>query len=295
MAKLNKKQIKKQNMKKVRYSRNAGVTLVELSVTIGLVGILVVLSTALYKNVDSLTSKKDAELTALNESILLLNLIQKSFHTELIDEEQANSRTFSEPNKVSSELESGDGSTSSAVQKVSTDVTANDGSGVVELFTYRNECTKVPSSLRGKLPTFSPDYITEIITNEVQGSLSDDYGSFVDLNCLNYLESFQCGYNQVPFITFEQQQSGQRFSVPTQLGPRGSWRSIRSGPVAALICDTQTYKQDLRNIRDITVLTAVFVPEKRFNQNKKKRLKWFKQRMVLAPASPSGNVTYIQD
>ena len=256
-----------------------GTTLLELTVGIGLVGIIALLATTLYMNMETFSRKKSAEISARNESMLLLNELRKAYSIDIVDEADAPRMILSVKDAVVGQV-ADDGAT--ATVQLETTVT----SAGEDLFSYTNKCANIPQTLKGHIPKFEPEYIAKIFEQ-----ISIAYHPDAILSCMDYLEDFQCPKDQVPYVEYS---SGNRaLFVPRRIAPDGKWRSSRSSAIAAFICETQKFDGDLRNIRDITLITGTIDPTQRRNTDLSKRVKWKKYRMVMSASSASDNVMYL--
>ncbi|NRA44850.1 MAG: type II secretion system protein [Oligoflexales bacterium] len=262
-----------------RLDSEKGTTLLELTVALGLVGIIALLSTTLYMNLESFSRKKSAEISARNESMLLLNELRKSYSIDIIDEADAPRMMLSEKDAVLGQV-SDDGST--ATVQIETTVS----SAGEDLFSYTNKCTNLPMKLKGRVPKFDTAYLSKVFDK-----ISLSYHPDAILRCMDYLEDFQCPDNQVPYVEYTS--LTRNLYVPRHIAPNGRWRTSRSSAVAAFICETQHFEGDLRNIKDLTLITGTLDPSQRRNSDLTDRIKWKKYRMIMSVSSSSDNVMYL--
>lgn len=274
-----------------------GTTLVELLMSLGLIGVIVALGSVLMMNVQKHLQLNTSELGALDESLIFLNRLQKANSLELIDARSPSTqRLFSK--KMQDAFE---GSGSSGL---SLTVSALNGVGErIDIYTLDNKCIKGPKAKFDFYPEFTKDYVQKIFDQyaKTQGATSF---AFSKTKCMEFLEDnssgssvfFECKEGEVPYAQLQiknalGQNKGPALKVPAN--PSGSAGLSAYSPVAAFFCETLPVAGDNSKLIDVAVWSAIIDTYQAKNPDKTKRLKWFLQRMVLSPPSSAGNVQYI--
>lgn len=289
---------------RLNWSEQRGTSLVELMTTMALIGILTVVGASFFKILSQFSSVKSAELASVDESMLLLNRLRKAYSVDIVDVNSPPRGHLSSKNTIEENISSS-GNTVKAATTLAASISAYDSSNnIVELFTLENRCIDVASGFKDILPQFTREYYEEIFSNESSRYAGRTY-TFSSSRCLSFLSTssgsgstyFQCGTNQMPAVSLQlKDKNGNRLGSPLSV-PGGAGLANKMGsryqPVAAFFCESLPVVGDKRQLKDITIWSATLNHNYEKQPDKKKRLKWRHQRMILSPPSPSSNVQYI--
>ena len=280
----------------------SGVTLLESTLTMGLMGIMLALTSTIYVNLEYFMGKQTSAISARNESLKLISMIRKQYAIDLIKDADPPRKMSSKAETIEGRISDKTGDSIQTVKKVINTISTISENNSVELFSLSNECAELPDQMKDKIPMFNLEYFNEIFaklkisdsySKSGSGSAITDFES-VQITCEEYLQGFQCGYNSVPYITFER--NGRVTRVPHEVATPGQFSSAKNTAVAAFICDTESFGNlDQRLFKDVTVFIGTYDFTQHRNPDLKKRVKWQKFRSIFSVSSPSENVLYIRD
>ncbi|MCB9229001.1 MAG: hypothetical protein H6618_05260 [Deltaproteobacteria bacterium] len=294
--------IRKRQRKNTRWSMESGVSLLEMIIVIGLMGLLLSLSTAVYVNLDLFTGRYKSRLSARNEALQLIAMIRRRYNIDLIKEDDPARKVGSKSERIEGKIMDKSGDMIQGVLSVINTISTVSENKSVDLMTITNGCVELPDHLKNQIPMFNQDYFHVVFDQlRVSDSYSDASSSpgitdfaTVQTTCEEYLQGFQCGYNSVPFISFDDGKRG--LQIPADMTKKARFTSVRESAVAAFICDTESFGEaDLRLFKDITVFIATFDMSKKNHPDPAKRLHWQKFRSIFSVSSPSENVEFISD
>lgn len=285
-------------MRKVAdFANQKGTTLVELMISLGLIGVIIAIGTVLMTNVQKHLQLNTTELAALDESLILLNRLQKANALELIDARSPSTQRMF--NKKM--LDSFDGSGSSGLSL--TVSTLNGAGDRIDIYSIENRCIKGSKAKSDFYPKFDKAYVQKVFDQYAKKQATTSF-AFSRTKCMEFLTDtssgssvfFECQAGEIPYVQLQVknalgQNKGPALKVPANLSG-GSGMSAYS-PVAAFFCETLPVAGDNSKLIDVAVWSAIIDTYQAKSSDKSKRLKWFLQRMVLSPPSSAGNVQYI--
>ncbi|HNT55518.1 MAG TPA: hypothetical protein PKG95_12435 [Anaerolineaceae bacterium] len=252
-----------------RFHGERGASLVEILITVGLTGLLAVMGTAFYGQIQKGSTYLQARKAAKQDNIHFLSLVRSTFYLSIPDKFAP--AMFSTINLHQSNDPAG-------YKRVGSRIELTNGSGGGNyLATLSTKCVNAPSNLsNGRLPVMNQTYINGIMN---------------DVNCTARLNGLSCTQNQIPVVALERYNWARSRYLPAGImaGNTVQRANIDRG-VAAIACVVPNTTTGYTTIK---IWSAIINPDQSKNPNLNQRVRWYENSMTLAPFS-RGNSQYIQ-